>query len=134
LLLDLLLVARVLLARGWCQGANARNAEGEILDTSAPEAAQWSLLGALYCASVELLPYKTTPHQLRYRLLDEVAEFLWQYLPLADRKPGARLALGTWAAAPERQAADILALLDLAVDDVEDERQLRAAERAGQQD
>jgi hypothetical protein len=118
-LLELFLVARVLLARGWCQGASARNIEGESVDTSAPEATQWSLLGALYCASIVLWPLHTTSHRQRYRALDDAAAFLWSLLSLDRQTVGERLALDAWAADPCRLVAEIMGLLGLAVTQAE---------------
>ena len=39
--------AGVLVERGWCQGAEARNATGKATDVGGADAASWSLLGAL---------------------------------------------------------------------------------------
>jgi hypothetical protein len=45
--LRLLLAARGLVARGWCRGADARNAAGAEVDPWDPAAVSWSLLGAI---------------------------------------------------------------------------------------
>lgn len=45
--LRLLLAARGLVARGWCRGADARNAAGAEVDPWDAEAVSWSLLGAI---------------------------------------------------------------------------------------
>jgi hypothetical protein len=39
--------AGVLVEKGWCQGAEARDASGAVTNVVAPDAAAWSLLGAL---------------------------------------------------------------------------------------
>src|SRR6266446_2199255 len=44
--------ARVLVEKGWCQGAEARDASGRPTDVGAAEAAAWSLLGALQATTV----------------------------------------------------------------------------------
>ena len=43
----LLSEARELIAHGWTQGADARDASGAAVDAWAPSAGRWSLLGAL---------------------------------------------------------------------------------------
>ena len=45
--LRLLLAARGLVARGWCRGADARNAAGAEVDPWDADAVSWSLLGAI---------------------------------------------------------------------------------------
>jgi hypothetical protein len=45
--LRLLKDVRVLVARGWTQGADARNADGDEVEPWDPEATAWSLLGAI---------------------------------------------------------------------------------------
>ncbi|HEV7564932.1 MAG TPA: hypothetical protein VGO31_03115 [Microbacteriaceae bacterium] len=44
---ELLHDAGVLVEKGWCQGAEARDARGTETNVVAPDAAAWSLLGAL---------------------------------------------------------------------------------------
>jgi hypothetical protein len=44
--------ARVLVEKGWCQGAEARDASGRITDVAAADATAWSLLGALQATTV----------------------------------------------------------------------------------
>lgn len=41
----------VLIARGWCRGAEARNGSGSPVDASDPSATAWSLRGALAVVS-----------------------------------------------------------------------------------
>lgn len=48
---DLLHEAGVLVGRGWCQDAVARDASGGEVDACAPDAVEWSLLGALQAAA-----------------------------------------------------------------------------------
>lgn len=43
-----------LLSQGWCQGALARDANGQIVDYDAESAQSWCLTGAIYRASSEL--------------------------------------------------------------------------------
>jgi hypothetical protein len=44
--------AAVLVERGWCQGTEARDADGRATDVAADNAAAWSLLGALQATTV----------------------------------------------------------------------------------
>jgi hypothetical protein len=48
--LTMLEIARQLVGSGWCQGADARNADGHEVDPWDPSAICWSLLGALVAA------------------------------------------------------------------------------------
>jgi hypothetical protein len=50
--LKLLHDAGVLVERGWCQGTEARDANGRATDVAGPDAASWSLLGALQATTV----------------------------------------------------------------------------------
>jgi hypothetical protein len=49
---ELLHGAGILVERGWCQGTEARDANGQATDVVAPDAAAWSLLGALQATTV----------------------------------------------------------------------------------
>jgi hypothetical protein len=49
---ELLHGAGVLVERGWCQGTEARDANGQATDVAAPDATAWSLLGALQATTV----------------------------------------------------------------------------------
>jgi hypothetical protein len=44
--------AGVLVERGWCQGTEARDANGNATDVVASDAVSWSLLGALQASTV----------------------------------------------------------------------------------
>ena len=44
--------AGVLVQKGWCQGAEARDASGRPTDVDASDATAWSLLGALQASTV----------------------------------------------------------------------------------
>lgn len=44
--------AGALVERGWCQGTEARDANGEATDVVAADATSWSLLGALQATTV----------------------------------------------------------------------------------
>jgi hypothetical protein len=48
---QLLHEAGALVERGWCQGAEARDAHGTATEVGAADAAAWSLLGALQATS-----------------------------------------------------------------------------------
>jgi hypothetical protein len=50
---ELLHEAGELVNEGWCQGAAARDAAGEVTDVLRGDATSWSLLGALQAASLQ---------------------------------------------------------------------------------
>ena len=52
--LELLELARELIERGWCQGADARDSAGADVDPWEPLATSWSLLGAIVAALEEV--------------------------------------------------------------------------------
>lgn len=61
--------ARDLVAYGWCQGAEARDAEEQPVKPWSPEARCWSLLGALVAAvDLPALPGAVTLQPLRRAL------------------------------------------------------------------
>ena len=49
---ELLHNAHALVAQGWCQGTEARDAAGQAIDVGSQDAASWSLLGALQATTV----------------------------------------------------------------------------------
>lgn len=49
---ELLHDAGLLVEKGWCQGTEARDSDGEATDVCSATATSWSLLGALQAASV----------------------------------------------------------------------------------
>lgn len=51
---DILERAAVVLHRGWCRGALARNARGKKVMPEAPEACAWCMAGAVFRARYEL--------------------------------------------------------------------------------
>jgi hypothetical protein len=48
---ELLHEAGLLVEQGWCQGTEARDAQGAAIDVGALDAAEWSLLGALQAST-----------------------------------------------------------------------------------
>ena len=59
---DVLVRARELLSKGWCQGDFARNDAGEERPISHPEATHFCLLGAVQRASYDLEVWSLEPH------------------------------------------------------------------------
>ena len=50
---ELLQGAGLLVAQGWCQGTEARDAGGNVTDIGAADASAWSLLGALQATTAD---------------------------------------------------------------------------------
>jgi hypothetical protein len=94
--------AHELVAYGWCQGAEARDADGATTNPWSPLAVHWSLLGALV-AAVDL-PRDPLPSSLGplRRALAALAEII-------DEPSLAR-----WNDASERTQDDVLGILDAA--------------------
>ena len=94
--------AHELLAYGWCQGAEARDADGAETNPWSPLAVRWSLLGALV-AAVDLPPDPPLAYlgPLR-RALAALAEVI--------DEPS----LAGWNDAPARSKDDVLGIVDAA--------------------
>jgi hypothetical protein len=99
--LRLLLATRGRVAQSWCQGADARDAQGAEVEPWVEEAASWSLLGALVAALED-------EAERREELpLDELAEGLWALAELIDTG-----SVSEWNDAPQRTQAGVLRVLD----------------------
>lgn len=48
----LLIRARALIERGWCRGANARDAKGSAIESQSKDATAWCAAGALFAAGL----------------------------------------------------------------------------------
>jgi hypothetical protein len=106
--------AKILLARGMCQGAFARDASGERVATTVAEATSWSLLGALYRAAVELMPYAENAHRARFFLVDEAATLLCTQLPTPEPGSLPRFVIEQWGDTAGRSASEAIELIDKA--------------------
>jgi hypothetical protein len=98
----ILMRARELLAYGWCQGAEARDADGVSTNAWSPLAVQWSLLGALV-AAIDLPPDPPSTYlgPLR-RALASLAEVIDE------------ASLARWNDEPERTQDDVVAIVEAA--------------------
>jgi hypothetical protein len=96
--------AAALLREGWCQGADARDRDGEGLPGWASDAETWSLLGALLGSQG---PGASAAQQVPVQALATAASLL-------GRVTGA-YSLKTWNDAEVRTHADVLAAIDRAV-------------------
>ena len=94
---ELLTEARARIARGWTQGANARNAAGGVTLAWAEEAVCWDTMGAVACRDDDW----TT------------AEPAWAALRAAV---GGETWVAEWNDAPGRTREDVLALYDRAIE------------------
>lgn len=94
--------ARELVAVGWCQGAEARDRSGRVVDAWDTEAESWSVLGALTAVAVDADEDVATVH--------EVASMA---LALAIDQP--RVDLRTWNEEPGRTQAEVVAAFDAAL-------------------
>ena len=89
--------ARELIAHGWTQGADARDASGAAVDAWAPSAVSWSLLGAL----VAVLEHEAaTSGEMP---LDELAAALYALANVLDTD-----SLATWNDGCDRDQAEVL--------------------------
>jgi hypothetical protein len=103
--------ARRLVAGGWCQGAHARDEAGLEVPSWSEEARSWSLLGALLASwhrqdsqdNGDIVAHLTDAHAL-----GEATEALGEVVGTA--------ALDGWNDDPDRTRADVLAVLDSAVE------------------
>lgn len=86
-------------ARGWAQGADARAAGGRAVDVLDPDAASWSLLGALQAAAFS--DREPNVDEIRFAVA-AIAELI------ADPS------LAHWNDEPERTQAEVRALLTYA--------------------
>ena len=101
--LRLLQETRKLVARGWCQGSDARDSQGASVQPWDGQAASWSLLGALV-AAVE--------HEAEVSgemPLEELAAVLSPFADLVDVD-----SLAAWNDDPGRSQAEVVSVLDRA--------------------
>jgi hypothetical protein len=112
--------AQQLIARGWCQGVDARDSEGAGVDPWSRGARSWSLLGAVVAA-------------------DGVGRNAVGRIPVADVGRGI-VALGEaanthslqiWNDEPGRTGAEVIALLDEALAILRDDERGSAFSAAG---
>jgi hypothetical protein len=101
--LQLLDEARGLLARGWCRGADARDASGSPVEPWAAEAETWSLLGAIV-AALEREAAATGE-----MALDELSAALYALATVVEAD-----SLVAWNDLPGRNQLDVLRALDAA--------------------
>ena len=94
---ELLTEARARIARGWTQGASARDVTGSVTRAWAEEAVCWCAMGAVACRDDDW----TT------------AEPAWAALRAAV---GGETWVSEWNDAPGRTQADVLALYDRAIE------------------
>ena len=93
--------AHALVARAWCQGADARDRDGRAVDPWAPEAACWSLLGAIVAV------LESEASQIGEIALDDLAASLYALSDLIDTD-----SLVAWNDHPgrsQREVAEVLA-------------------------
>lgn len=96
-------MARDTLVKGWCQGAEARDARtGEVVRVSNPRAGQWSLTGAL---------------RLEFGRHKELRALSHQYLSRVLGVPPERLE--EWNDAEERTYGEVLLALDRAIHEID---------------
>jgi hypothetical protein len=97
---ELLERAQELVARAWCQGADARDAGGRPIDPWAPDAASWSLLGAI----VAVLEREAA--ETGEMALDELAAALYALAEQIDTD-----SLVAWNDEPRRSQAEVVGVL-----------------------
>jgi hypothetical protein len=101
--LHLLSEARDLIAHGWTQGADARDASGAPVDAWAPSAVSWSLLGAL----VAVLEHEAaTTGEIP---LDELAAALYALANVVDTD-----SLAIWNDGSDRDQAEVIGVVGAA--------------------
>ena len=103
--------ARGLLQRGWSRGAQARDAQGEVVLPWSEEAASWSLLGALLARwQVHDMQEDAdfVAHRADARALGDATQALGEATGTA--------ALDQWNDADERNLADVLGAVDGALE------------------
>jgi hypothetical protein len=96
--------AAALLRAGWCQGADARDSEGEAVPGWSEEAESWSLLGALLGSQG---PGAAAAQRVPVGVLGAAAAMLGRVTDAYSLK--------TWNDAEGRTHADVLAAIDRAV-------------------
>jgi hypothetical protein len=103
--------ARGLLGRGWCRGAQARDANGEAVPAWDEAATSWSLLGALLAAwhlqqGIEV-EEDVVAHSMDARALGDATVALGAVT--------GSISLDRWNDEPGRTAAEVIAVVDEAI-------------------
>lgn len=93
-----LVAARALIARGWCQGADAKDAKGRAVDATSTRARSWCVLGAVVGADPKGFNSKTFAASCD--LLQSVVH---------------QVSLSAWNDYGRRTQADVLAVFDGAI-------------------
>jgi len=96
--------AGALLRQGWCQGADARDEDGDAVPGWDPEATSWSVLGALLGSQG---PGARAAQQIPVQALASAAA--------AVGRAAEAYSLKTWNDAENRTHADVLAAIDRAI-------------------
>ena len=101
--------ARGLLLRGWSRGAQARDAQGQVVLPWSDEAASWSLLGALLATWQvhDMEDADFVAHRADARALGDATQALGEATGTA--------ALDQWNDADGRSLADVVTAVDSAV-------------------
>jgi hypothetical protein len=109
----MLMEARGLLLRSWSQGAQARDERGHVVPAWSSEAASWSMLGALlasWYAHNEALEEDFVAHSMDAMALGDAMA------ALGDATGSA--ALDQWNDAEGRNLGDVLAVIDVALENL----------------
>lgn len=101
---DLLVQSRELVAQGWCQGADARDADGTSVDAWDSAAESWSILGAIVAV---LEREAATTGELP---LDQLAAALYALADVIETD-----SLVGWNDRPQRTAEDVVSAIDGAI-------------------
>jgi len=92
-----------LVVRGWCQQADARNADGDQVEPWDPQATSWSLLGAIVSVlEAEARDHGEVP-------LEELAAALYAIADVIEVD-----SLTQWNDAPERTHHEVVSMLEAA--------------------
>lgn len=114
--LEVLVTARALVARGWCQGADARTAEGAPVGGRNAAAVQWCAVGAVEAASAGAIDARGRQTHARSIAIDRLATAAGEeYSPVTC---GAGEAIEAIEDANDRQGTlqtDVLAWFDSAI-------------------
>jgi hypothetical protein len=103
---QVLIEARGLVEKGWCQGTFARTASGEEAHSISPDAHSHCALGAVRAVTLPAFPFIEARVAAR--------EALASFLPPAEDQD-AQDQIVVFNDAPERTQADVLALFDRAI-------------------
>lgn len=98
---QILIDARLLVESGWCQGAFARDRDGEVVDFASPVAAAFCMAGAIHRVTIGE-PYTENNERVKAH----------QLLAHAARNS----MLPDWQDAAERSKAEVLSIFDEAIE------------------